>query len=952
LAEPSIVAAASFEVRPPHKLSDTSGNGIVANENVHNVPAKKKKVKRCMYGSKCRNLIAGRKCKFLHPDVDTTSLQESAGGNHQKVVATDNNKQSSKNECQKITHESGGKSSNRDDLPSPPDQQDETAVSAKKKTKQCRFKDRCRNPKCKFLHPTAAICPKVDDGSAKTKDNKGSNPSRKGNDNATQAPLPPTVVQQKSSKSDKPSKSKNKMCRFGGRCKNPNCQFSHPQKGNSDSLPIPISKRSGICHPAVDEGKNKSEEVILDELWNHLDNSRETKTSRFPISSYGAPTGIQPHEDPNVARMRLLREQKLAERLQREEKVRIAKRQAMLHARSLNQRKSQNELENTTTTEATTEYGRVSVENKHMLKQRLDREREVKIELQRRKEEADIQRQELAKARALEEVKEAERQKLERERERLKREVQNREAALRKKLLERERKEAERRQKLELERIKEQQMERQRIENERNDAIARSREEKKATKLKKQEERRQEELQRQREKENEERRVKEEAKASAKRFAEEQAQKAIELENQKKLWAKKLMEQREAARLKKEKEKEKRSNKAKLLVEERRKFWESDQKEREEYLHCMKKFCCSEILRKNEKGVKTKNVESDFAELEQLVAETYDPLFPEKSWSKVEVADPKNKALDGRNGKILGWNKTKEKYKIGLVTKKQKVEEVYVKPENLVIPSNTSDKRQPKGAKESVTVEISSCSVNFTKSLVESMIFSYREDESSLDKKILKIMADRNKSEREENKRRERAQKQQDNAEKANKEKKERRRREREAEQAAWDRDEASRARERAYRARERREERQEQRRYRRGGDPFGGDDFPSMRFGIGPDGIPFVFVGGGRSGGFGGFGGASFMFDDDDDDDDYYYHDDGSVEENESMEEHAEVLGISADASANEIRSAFKRKALKLHPDKYRGEENHNGMTKEQVEEEFKRCNAAHEYLMKQHED
>jgi len=149
------------------------------------------------------------------------------------------------------------------------------------------------------------------------------------------------------------------------------------------------------------------------------------------------------------------------------------------------------------------------------------------------------------------------------------------------------------------------------------------------------------------------------------------------------------------------------------------------------------------------------------------------------------------------------------------------------------------------------------------------------------------------------------------------------------------------------------------------GGGPFdprgeAGGDGPKIGIGIGPNGRPALFVKH-QSG--------HFVFPDDEDDDedffraffgnrfDHGYDDDDEYDdeydEDEhglSYEEHAEILGIDVDASSKEVKKAFRKLALKYHPDKYDAEK-HETMTKAEAEEHFKKCAAAYEYFMARRE-
>ena len=93
-----------------------------------------------------------------------------------------------------------------------------------------------------------------------------------------------------------------------------------------------------------------------------------------------------------------------------------------------------------------------------------------------------------------------------------------------------------------------------------------------------------------------------------------------------------------------------------------------------------------------------------------------------------------------------------------------------------------------------------------------------------------------------------------------------------------------------------------------------------------------------------------SYVEDDDDDyedEGDWQWnrpHDETSAEEDQ---EAADLLGVSVDASADEIKRVFRKKALKYHPDKFRTDHHEDGTTKDEAENHFKELNSAYTHLM-----
>jgi DnaJ domain len=108
---------------------------------------------------------------------------------------------------------------------------------------------------------------------------------------------------------------------------------------------------------------------------------------------------------------------------------------------------------------------------------------------------------------------------------------------------------------------------------------------------------------------------------------------------------------------------------------------------------------------------------------------------------------------------------------------------------------------------------------------------------------------------------------------------------------------------------------------------------------------------------GYGGFSeGQDYNYFDDDDDDDASGNDDGGFydrqwndmnrrKEAEKNQIAADLLGVDVDASADEIKRVYRRKALRYHPDKYRAEE--HDVTEEEAADHFKELNNAYDRLL-----
>jgi flagellar biosynthesis GTPase FlhF len=302
-------------------------------------------------------------------------------------------------------------------------------------------------------------------------------------------------------------------------------------------------------------------------------------------------------------------------------------------------------------------------------------------------------------------------------------------------------------------------------------------------------------------------------------------------------------------------------------------------------------------------------------------SQAYNYFYPEATTSKIKIIWPKNKEYHNRSGTILGWDDGKNKYSVGLETKNHKMEYVHIFPEHLeALMSSSSSTRETHTKKEAV-IETDFGVLAIPKVLLDTLRRVHESDPKDLDAAIKKRMNDRMETEKRERIKKEKAEKVEKAREKAANAQREIERKERkarqEAEHAEWENQKRERQRY-AAQAKEfaRRERAQYSHQGRRGnpfgfGGPFGGFGGPSP-FGFGGPGIRVAF----------GPDGIHIEIDDDDDDE-YWGYEDYSHEDVEDVDdvsrvEHAELLGVTTDASDREIKTAYRRMALKYHPDKY----------------------------------
>eukprot|EP00592_Proboscia_alata_P009362 CAMPEP_0194358316 /NCGR_PEP_ID=MMETSP0174-20130528/5565_1 /TAXON_ID=216777 /ORGANISM="Proboscia alata, Strain PI-D3" /LENGTH=1149 /DNA_ID=CAMNT_0039128593 /DNA_START=667 /DNA_END=4116 /DNA_ORIENTATION=- len=351
--------------------------------------------------------------------------------------------------------------------------------------------------------------------------------------------------------------------------------------------------------------------------------------------------------------------------------------------------------------------------------------------------------------------------------------------------------------------------------------------------------------------------------------------------------------------------------------------------------------------------------------MEKLIAEgrlTYRILHCELEYScsRVKIAGL-SKELNERSGTIQHWDAMKEKYCVGLDTKRGKNVEVrFIKPGHLEILSQATEKR--KGGSSSghgnggspsrtyaVAIKSLFLNLDLDEFIVSLEIVQIMKKVESLDTYLKALMDQRDDDER--------ARKWWENEEKRRDEEARRRRAERKArENAAWE-EEKKRYDEQKRRYQEwRREQRkQNKKNVHSSNGPYAGTTG-------GPQGgrpkctCPECFI---TREFFGSFFGSGFSYGGDGDEDSDYdeWDDEWSRRQNSKRQAQKEdedknqstILGVAPSASAQEIKSVYRKKALMFHPDKYKPE---LGMTKDESTEHFKKLTNAYDHLMSNYDE
>ncbi|KAK1737163.1 DnaJ domain-containing protein, partial [Skeletonema marinoi] len=372
----------------------------------------------------------------------------------------------------------------------------------------------------------------------------------------------------------------------------------------------------------------------------------------------------------------------------------------------------------------------------------------------------------------------------------------------------------------------------------------------------------------------------------------------------------------------KEKKKSKKSKKFDKWVKEqeqakesRAKLWEKKISKENDYIGLIQKLIVAEFLRQSKEkamGLTSDRVLSDSQAADIIDDEcrkAYHTIFRELK-VRIVVAGSDNKDLNGRNGTIRFWDKEKKKFCVGLDTKKTADSDVlFLEPEVLDVTvstrSNKSDKSKPASSYDFKVSDLMtyggvSLGLNFTlkKSHINALgsaentkigleVFCRQRDEEDRQKKLEE---EREKAEEEEARKR-RA---------ANKAK----------EAAAWEK-------KREQMRRDKEEYERMQREWRMNDE----DDEEECKCPASDE--------------------ESF-FDEFDD----RWEEQMLEEKREENRKMAKVLGVEPNSDERTLKVAYRKLALKFHPDKWRSDSDH-GMSRKDAENKFKTIQSAYDHLM-----
>eukprot|EP00584_Thalassiosira_punctigera_P015816 CAMPEP_0172554698 /NCGR_PEP_ID=MMETSP1067-20121228/56010_1 /TAXON_ID=265564 ORGANISM="Thalassiosira punctigera, Strain Tpunct2005C2" /NCGR_SAMPLE_ID=MMETSP1067 /ASSEMBLY_ACC=CAM_ASM_000444 /LENGTH=1090 /DNA_ID=CAMNT_0013343123 /DNA_START=277 /DNA_END=3549 /DNA_ORIENTATION=+ len=397
--------------------------------------------------------------------------------------------------------------------------------------------------------------------------------------------------------------------------------------------------------------------------------------------------------------------------------------------------------------------------------------------------------------------------------------------------------------------------------------------------------------------------------------------------------------------------------------ENRAKTWAEHISKENDYIDLIGKLLVAELLRQSKNkamGLTAERVLSDSHASEVIAEEcrnAYGIIFGGLK-CRVVVAGSENRDMNGRQGTIRYWDREKEKFCVGLDTKKSPDSDIqFLTPETLDVLASS---RPPKADKKSTAtscdihapdlLSYGGVSLGFSFTLQKSHVIALGSADSI--KIGLEVFCKSRDKE-------ERIQKMEEEAEKKREEEDRKRRAARRAkENAAWEK-----RKEQMRRDKEDYEQMKKEwakSRHGRGASMFDfyddedeeGCQCPRCRFGdrFSSNGGSFFFN----------IGGIPFRvrFDDYDSEEDSFFdefderwEEQLAEEKEEENRKQAEVLGIEPDADARTIKLAYRKMALQFHPDKWKSDSEH-GMSRKEAEDRFKAVQAAYDYMMSNFDD
>ncbi|KAL7544001.1 hypothetical protein ACHAXR_013430 [Thalassiosira sp. AJA248-18] len=395
--------------------------------------------------------------------------------------------------------------------------------------------------------------------------------------------------------------------------------------------------------------------------------------------------------------------------------------------------------------------------------------------------------------------------------------------------------------------------------------------------------------------------------------------------------------------------------------ENRAKSWSERIAKENDYVDLIQKLLVAEFLRQSKNkamGLTAERVLSDSNAAEIVTKEcreAYHVIFGGLK-CRVVVAGSENKDMNGRQGTICYWDREKAKFCVGLDTKKGSDLQFLI-PEILeLLTSSRPSKSDRKSSATSYDINVhdlisyGGVSLGLSFSLLKSHVIALG---SAVSTKIgLEAFCNSRNNE-------ERRQKMEEEAEKKREEEDQKRRASRRAEEnAAWERRKEQMRRDKEEYEEMKREWTNDRRQNGRSMFDYDDDDddeecqCPRCRFGdrFSSSGSSWFFN----------IGGIPFRvrFDNYDSEEDSFFDEfderwEEQFEEEKEQEniEQAEILGVDPDADARTIKLAYRRLALKYHPDKWKSDSEH-GMSSKEAENRFKSIQSAYDHLMSNFDD